>query len=219
MRFSIPRTRKAQQRWLEVLVAVVISVAGLGTSWSAYQSALWSGVQSIHFGRASVYRVTASRAALAGETTRAWEVGMLSAWVQAEARGDGRLAGFYEKRFPPNLQPAFQAWAAQKPLDNPKAAPSPFRLPSYQSPGLAEANALDGRAEQEFLEGLRANRNSDAFTRGTVVLALSMFFGGILQVFRGRGVRMGLAAVAIIACLWGLERVLSLPTLRLAPPV
>jgi hypothetical protein len=218
MVFRFSRSPETRRDWLEIVVAVAISIAGLGTSWSAYQAAVWNGVQTVHYGRANGARVTASTAALKAAATETWEVGLLSAWIEAEEQGNDRLASFYEKRFPAEFRPAFDEWTAQKPLDNPDAAPSPFRLSSYRNAGVEQAEALTRKADAEFKAGQDSNRTSVAFTQCAVILATAMFFGGIGQVFAVRGLRILLCAVSVTACLWGLGRILILPALVFGPP-
>jgi hypothetical protein len=218
MVFRFGRPPSQGRDWLEIVVAVAISIAGLGTSWSAYQAAVWNSIQTVHYSRANAARVTASTAALKAAATETWEVGVLSDWVQAKEGGNERLAAFYEKRFPAEFRPAFDEWAAQRPLENPDAAPSPFRLSSYRNAGADQAEALNRKAEAEFKAGQDSNRTSIAFTQGAVILATAMFFGGIGQVFGARWLRILLCAVSVMACLLGLERILSLPSLVLGPP-
>jgi hypothetical protein len=204
--------------WLEIVVAVAISIAGLGTSWSAYQAAVWNSVQTVHYGKANGARVAASTAALRAAATESWEVGVLSDWVQAKEGGNDRLAAFYEKRFPAEFKPAFDEWMAQRPLENPDAAPSPFRLSSYRNSGLEQAEALNRKAEAEFKAGQDSNGTSIAFTQCAVILATAMFFGGIGRVFDARWLRILLCGMSVAACLWGFERILVLPALLLGPP-
>jgi hypothetical protein len=218
MMFRFGHSSGARRDWLEIVVAVAISIAGLGTSWSAYQAAVWNGVQTLHYGRANGARVAASTAALKAAATENWEVGLLIAWLEAEEGGNDRLASFYAKRFPPDLKPAFDQWSAQKPLDNPDAAASPFQLLSYRNSGVEQAEALNRKADAEFRAGQDSNRTSIAFTQCAVILATAMFFGGIGQVFAVRGLRILLCAVSVTACLWGLGRILILPALLFGPP-
>ena len=217
---SLPQKRPAgvraagawTQRGLETAMAVVISIAGLGTSWSSYQAALWNSRQAIHFGTAGGQRTEASRAALDAEMKRVVDIGLFSAWMDAEALGDRRRAGLYERRFTPELKAAFAEWIAQDPMDNPQAAQSPFVLGSYRQPKLTQAEAMDGKADAEFQAGMRANGLSNAYTRGAVVLALAMFIAGVGQVFRRLDVRIVLAIGAVIACGYGLQRIFNLPS-------
>jgi hypothetical protein len=201
--------------WLETAAAVVISVAGFGTSWSSYQAALWNSRQAVQFGLAGAHRTTASQAALEAGMKRVIDVGLFSAWIEAKAGGDDRNAGLYEKRFTPELRRAFEEWQAQKPMDNPQAAPSPFALNTYTQPQLREAEETEQQAEREFETGMQANATSNGYMRSAVVLALAMFLSGVGQVFRNTAVRVTLAVAAVIACGFGLERIFTLPILPL----
>jgi hypothetical protein len=199
--------------WLESAVAIVISVAGLGTSWSSYQAALWNSRQAVHFGSAGALRTDASRAALDAGMSRAIDIGLFSAWMDAKASGDDALAASYERRFTPVMRPAFAEWLSQQPMSNPRAVGSPFMLGSYRQPQLAQADALGKQAEKEFEDGMKANAYSNAYTRSAVILALSMFLGGVGQVFRRPGVRILLATCAALACAYGVTRIFGLPNL------
>jgi hypothetical protein len=218
MVFRIGGSSGPGRDWLEIVVAVAISIAGLGTSWSAYQASLWNGLQTVHYGKANGARVAASTATLKAAATETWQVGMLSAWIEAEELGNDRLASFYEKRFPPDLKPAFDQWAAQRPLENPDAAASPFQLPAYRNRGAEQAAALTSKADAEFKAGQDSNRTAVSFTQCAVILATAMFFGGISRVFNARWLRILICGMSVLACLWGLERMLILPALALGPP-
>jgi hypothetical protein len=123
------------------------------------------------------------------------------------------VARFYEKRFPPTMKAAFDKWLASRPLANPTAAPTPFAMPDFRRPGAAEAAELDRKAGQTFEAGQQANAVSDAFQQSATILALALFFGGIGQVFQGRAARLGLIAVAAVALVVGILRMISLPVL------
>ena len=199
--------------WIEMVVAVALSVAGLTTSWSSYQASLWDGEQAAHYSRAEALRVTASRARIETDSHRAVQIGLFDGWLQAKARDETALAAFYEERFPADLQPAFRSWIAQDPMNNPKAPQSPFSTDAYHPPGYARAAALETQADQTYERGQEDNRISDVFTQGTVFLAVALFFAGIGQVFRIRRVRLALLAISILACAVGIGTIATLPTL------
>ncbi len=206
---------QADRGRLELAVVVVISVAGLATSFAGYEASLWNREQAIAFGRAGGDRVVGTRAALDASVARTMAVDLFSAWMEAKAAGKSELAADYERRFPPELKPAFDDWLAQRPFENPKAAPSPFRLPAYRQQGLTEAERLDAKAQAEFEAGQRASAISASFTRASVILATSMFFGGVGQVFKARYLRIVLAAMTFISCGLGLAQMFTLPVLSL----
>ena len=120
---------------LEIAVVIIISASALVTSWASYEANLWSRKQAVNYGLSGAHRVMATRAALDASVNRTMEVGLLNAWMAAREARNQRLATFYERRFPPEFEPAFRDWMAQRPFDNPQAAPSPFRLSSYRPPG------------------------------------------------------------------------------------
>ncbi len=205
---------------LEVASAVVLSIAALASSWASYQAALWDGEQAAHYSRGNALRTQASRAALEGDAMQTIEVQTFSAWLDAKSRGDERMAEFVQGRLPADFKPAFNAWAADQPLTNPSAAPTPFATPAYRPPGRAEAKALDAQADKAFEKGQYDNSVSDAFEQGSTVLAISLFFAGIGQVFKGNGTRIALLTVAGLALVAGLLRIVSLPIemIGLGPP-
>ncbi len=62
--------RSRRERVIEVLAAVILSLATVASAWSAYQATRWSGVQSIRFGEANALRSESVRASnLAGQQT------------------------------------------------------------------------------------------------------------------------------------------------------
>lgn len=201
---------------VEPVAAIVLSAAGVLTSWAGYQAELWDGVQLVHYGRASSHRVEASQAALEVGVQRAVEVGLFRAWAEARSEGDQRMARFYEDRFPPTLKEAFDLWVADRPLDDPKGVESPFAHKGYTPDGLAAAKALERDADKEFQSAIQAKHHADAYVRAAVVLALAMFFAGIGQVFKHPLARAILAVTSIVGLLLGAAQMLTLPVLQLS---
>jgi hypothetical protein len=196
---------------VEIVTAVSLSVAALLTSWSAYQAAIWDGVESAQFNRALAMRTQSARLATRAGQLEAIDILAFSQWLNAYAVNNVKLETFYRERFRAEFAPAFQDWLATKPHDNPNAPPTPFVLPSYQSAALRQSDALERQADGMFDQGEQAKVDSNHFIQVTVVLASAMFFGGIVQVFRMPRVRVGLMAVSVITCAWALMRVVSLP--------
>ena len=196
---------------LEVSNAIVLSLAGLASAWATYQASLWDGEQAAHYSRANALRIQASRERLEGDTRQAVEVAAFNQWLNASARGEARLARFYQARLPDDLKPAFNAWMRDRPFSNPSAAATPFTMESYRAPRRAAAARLDREADATFEAGERDNVISDGYAQGSTILASALFFGGIGQVFRLRVARIALLAIGILAMAFGLLRVLSLP--------
>jgi hypothetical protein len=203
-----------EPRSLETVTAVVLATAALGASWAGYQAALWDGEQAAAYSRAEALRVEASTASLSANAHAAVDVQLFSAWMNAKAAGKDRLAEVYSSHFRPQFRQAFGAWMQTNPLANPDGAPSPFATPAYTEGLTAPSRALSARADKVFEEGQRDNDISDGFTQATAILAMALFFGGIVQVFKGRNVRVFLVSLAALATVLGLVRIVTLPFLK-----
>ncbi len=199
----------------EIANAVVIAITGVVAAIGSYQGSLWEGEQATAYSRSNSLRTESNRAADHADTIKAAEAAVFSAWLDARAEGDSRLADFYARRFPPDLQNAFNDWIRQEPLTNPAAPLTPFLTPGYRPAGPVRAAELDKQAAEVFDEGQRANSVSDAFAQGGTILSLSLFFAGIAQVFRRRRVRVTLLAMAVLACVLGTIRVFTLPMITI----
>jgi hypothetical protein len=196
---------------MEVVTAVSLSVAALLTSWAAYQAALWDGAESAEYSRANVQRTEAAQLATRAGQLEAMDVLTSMQWLNAYAAGDAKLQAFYRARLRPEFVPAFEAWLATDPRNNPNAPASPFVMPQYQSAAQKQADALEAQAEAGLDRGELAKHHSNEFIQVTVVLASAMFFGGIVQVFKIRRVRFALVGVSVLTCLWALVKVITLP--------
>jgi len=69
---------------------------------------------------------------------------------------------------------------------------------SYRTEMLAKSQALSDEAEKVFKEGSEANEIGDKFQLAAVIFAISLFFGGIVQVFRIDMMRWAILGVGSI---------------------
>jgi len=119
----------------------------------------------------------------------------------------------FERRMLPEFRPAFAAWKNIDPLNNPNAPPGPMMMPQYHN-GNAEAASKRGEeANEAFEQGAAARSTSDRYVRATVLLATVLLLTAISQRFKTRGVRMGLAILALLLLCLPLYRLLTLPHL------
>ena len=193
--------------------AAVSALAGLFSTWSGFQSGLWTGTQAARYTEYGAMRMEAAGLQAEANQISVIEVTLFTTWVNATVAGDYAVAEFYERRFPANLKTAFDAWRETRPLDDPKAPRSPFVMPQYQRHDR-EAQVADAKATAVLRAGQAANQISDRFSQGNVMLAMAMFFAGIAQVFRIDHLRFALLGVAVITCVVGVVRVASLPMLH-----
>ncbi|TET39350.1 MAG: hypothetical protein E3J69_00580 [Anaerolineales bacterium] len=199
------------EQWSEILSATLLAVVAIGTAWSGYQSAQWGGIQSIKFSRASSLRVESTRASTLGGQLVTIDVILFEGWVDAYVAKNEDLMHFYEGRFRDEFNPAFEAWVATDPVNNPDAPSQPFLMEEYQVASMQEAEQLEEEASALFDEGEQANQTSDDYAFSTVLLATVLFFAGIATRFEWQPIRWVLLAIGIGLLIFGVYNLLSLP--------
>jgi hypothetical protein len=182
----------------EILSAVLLAAVAIGTAWSGFQSAQWGGIQSIQFSKASTLRVESTRASMLGGQLVTLDVIIFEGWVDAYVAENEDLLNFYEDRFRDEFNPAFEAWVAADPVNNPDAPSQPFLMEEYKVASMQEATELEEEA-------------SALFTAGTVLLATVLFFAGIATRFEWQPIRWVLLAIGIGLLVFGVYNLLSLP--------
>jgi hypothetical protein len=199
------------ERTLELVAAVLLSMATLGIAWSGYQAARWSGIQSRRYVQAGTARSEANRASVAASQDRLQDLLNFNRWLEVSTQGNQTLATLYENRFRPEFRPAFEAWKAQDPLHNPHAIASPLAMPEYRSADAAKSDQLERLGDRRFGEGKTATEHTDDYVLTTVFFAAVLFFAGISTRFdwlRLRAIMLALGGVGLVYCLF---RIATLP--------
>ena len=198
-------------RWTEIVSAIMLGLVAMATAWSGYQSARWGGVQSTKYSEASALRVESTRAStLAGQQTQI-DVALFSNWINAFASEDEPLEAFYRERFRAEFLPAFDAWLATKPANNPEAPSSPFAMPEYRLAATQQSQDLEQQASETFEEGKAANQQSDDYILNAVILASVLFFAGIAPRFDWLPVRVAVVIVALALLILGAYNLAAYP--------
>jgi hypothetical protein len=178
------------ERRFELAATVLLAMAAVATAWAAYQSARWHGEQAKAQSGSIAARVESTRAENVANRQGQIDVALFTQWVDAYARNETELEGFYRKRFRPEFQPAFQAWVATKPRRNPSAPLSPFAMPQYKLAATAKSDRLEARAAAFSTRvGLLIQR-ADNYALAGVLFAVSLFFAGISTRLRSPTPRM-----------------------------
>lgn len=198
-------------RWIELLLAVMLGAVTLATAWSGYQAARWGGTQSILFSQAGASRTESMRAITLGGQQAQVDIGMFSNWINAYAGENEALTAFYEKRFRDEFQSAFEAWLATDPANNPNAPDTPFEMPEYQPAKFEEAAQLELDAEATFEEGRAANQQADDYILNAVILASVLFLSGIVTRFDWLPVRVAVIVAALVLLGLGLYNIVVYP--------
>jgi hypothetical protein len=207
-----PLTRqKIIERWFEVITAIMLGVVAIATAWSGYQAARWDGEQAAKYAQASTLRVDSTRYSTQAGQVALYDTGVFNQWLNAYSHGETKLTGLYERRFRPEFRPAFQAWLATDPFNNPNAPPGPLLMPQYKLSLAEKANQLEAEAGKTFEEGQAANQQSDDYVLDTVVLATVLFLIAISERFEWHAVRSAILLVALGILLVGLYHLATYP--------
>ena len=198
---------------LELVAAVLLSLATLGIAWSGYQAAKWSGIQARRYTQASAARALANRASTLAVEQRTQDLLNFNRWLEVATYGDSDLLALYHSRFRPEFLPAFDAWLATDPLHNPAARASPLLEPQYKLASTEKADRLEKVGDRRFDEGRTSTENADKYVFVTIFFAVVLFFAGISLRFAWLPVRIAILALGASMLLYGGIRIMSLPTL------
>jgi hypothetical protein len=199
------------ERRLEIVATVLLAVSALAAAWSGYQGALWDGTQSSNYTRASGMRTNAAQQLTEANQFRLADLSVFENYLDATLLGQTELANFYEERFRDEFQPAFDAWIALGPLNNPDAPPSPLAMPEYKLAADKAAAELTAQADATFDEGEDANTVSDIFVLTTLFFASVLFLAAISERLEVFALRVGLLSVAGAVFIAGVVVALTQP--------
>lgn len=201
---------RARDRRVELIAAVMLSIATVVTAWSAYQATRWSGEQAASYVTASARRTESVRASSRADSLASIDVAVYLNWLDATQVGDTELAEDLESRMREEFLPAFEAWRATAPGE---AIPPghPFTRPEYVLADREKAARLEAEASRFFLDGQEANQVSDNFVLAAVMLASVLFFAGLAGTFDSLRAQLFLLVLGALMLLVGTVVVLSLP--------
>ena len=197
--------------WLDWVATALLALATVATAWSAYQSRQWTGEQAQGYSRATAKRIAVNRESAVANRQLQIDVATFIQWVDATARQDAELAGFYRARFREEFKPAFAAWLATQPLTSPNAPRTPFAMPAYRLATSEEADRLDLAAAADSETAKAANERANNYMLAVVLFASSVFFAGMSAKLRTRNARITLLAIGGVLFLGTVVWLATLP--------
>lgn len=200
---SLPEERIAEQAsekprsdvGIVTIATIILSFTVVATAWCSYQSTLWGGIQAASYNRAGGFRVKATRAMTTAGQLQIIDVGVFLRWVGSYAEGNTVEATFLRERFRSEFRPAFEAWLASRPLENPNAASTPFTLPEYRIALYDSSQYYESEAVRLFNDAQLANQIGDRYVLDTVLFALALFFASSAQ--QGKHLRVRITTLAM----------------------
>jgi len=200
-----------RERLLSITEAVLLSVVAILAAYSGFAAAKWSTESSITLAKASAARTKANRADLEALQVRTLDSVSFNAWFSAFVAGNTNAERLAEKRLRPGYRPAFHAWLATDPANNPDAPPGPSYMPQYVIPQETASKALDAQADANFKRGSEAGSTGDKYVRDTVYLATVLFLVGISGHFPVRQGRYALIGIGTLFLAFAVVQLLNLP--------
>ena len=194
----------SRERTLEIIAAVMLSLATVGIAWSGYQAARWSGLQSRHYTEASAARSLANRAAVKGSQERLQDLLNFNRWLEVSTQGNTQLADLYQRRFRDEFRPAFDAWLAQDPLNNQSAVASPLLMPQYVLADDVQSDRLEAEGHPSSSNRQDATEHADDYIFLTVFFAIVLFFAGISLRFAWPILRLIVLGIGAVILVYGL---------------
>lgn len=210
---EVQPTSSRRERWLEIVAALMLSLATLGIAWSGYQAAKWSGLQARRYTQASSARSLANQAATLAAQDRTQDLLNFNRWLEVSTAGQTDIADLYQRRFREEFRPAFDRWLASDPLHSPSAIASPLLEKNYKLANMEKADRLERLGDRRFEQGKEATEHADDYVFVTVFFAVVLFFAGISLRFAWFPVRIFILGLGAALLLWGAGRLLGLPTL------
>lgn len=202
--------RERRQSGLEFLLVIVLALTALGSTWCAYQSQLWNGIQLVRLADADIATQRANENRLAAQQLRTQDGIVVLHVMEAINRGDTTAVEAVRRRTPSPLREAIAASLALDPLNNPDA-PGPLRMPQYVLAEDQRAKEMEEESLRLRAEAQRAGGNGDTYVLLTLLFASVLFFGGITGTFQSRRLRLGLGAIACMLFLVTTARLSIMP--------
>jgi hypothetical protein len=205
------REPQEKKRWVEPVVALLMAFATLSTAWCSFQSAAWTRKSNRLMNEFNALERKAGLQTMQGMQQATIHTAMFMQMLAAQEAGNEKLANLYVQRFPPDVRKAYDAWLAQKPLENPNADPHPFVPNLYEVRGTREAAEANAKAATSLQEARNAGNISGQYLANTVLFATVLFFASASGKFEQRRVRVVAFSFAVAVFAFAVIRTAMLP--------
>ena len=200
-----------RKRWVEPVTALLMALATVGTAWCSYESAAWTRRANRLMNEFNALERRAGLTTMQGMQTASIHVAIFMQSLAARQAGNETLANFLVERFPPDMRKAYDAWIAQKPLENPTADPHPFVPKLYEMRGTREAAEASEKAAARVELARSAGTVSGQYLANTVLFATVLFFANAAGKFGQRRVRLVSFLFAVALFSYAIFRIVTLP--------
>ena len=200
-----------KKKWVEPVAALLMALATLSTAWCSFQSAAWTRKSNGLMNEFNTLERRAGLLTMQGTQQATIHAAMFMQLLAAQQAGNEKLVNFYVERFPPDVRQAYDAWLAQKPLENPNADPHPFVPNLYEPRGAREAADATAKAASSQQQARKAGNVSGQYLANTVLFATVLFFASASGKFEQQRVRSMAFIFAVAVFMFAVVRTAMLP--------
>ncbi len=183
-------------RRLELFAAIILGIAAILTAISAYKAALSDG--NALQGYTESTRTLNDSGTFYAQSNQAVsnDQALFVQYAVAARNGDDELTAYIKANLmEPNLRKAVDWWESKE-----GAAKSPFVDESpYTYEDGDEARRLEKEADKQFKAGSKADNDGDKFELASVLLAITLFLGGIATLFKRRPTKILMLGISTIS--------------------
>lgn len=195
---------------LELVIAVVLSLATLASTWCGYQSSQWGGMQNASQSAADTAERKAAESTIVALQRRTQDGLVVLEFWRAMRTGDSKSVETIRFHMNATLRTAVQASLDDGILTNPEVA-GPLQRPEYRLTEEIEAATMREDAKRLKADAATAGQTAGEYVLLTLMFASVLFFGGIGGTFAERRIRMVLASIAVLLFLVAAGVLLGLP--------
>lgn len=195
---------------LELVLAIILSLATLCSTWCGFQASKWGGVQNSSQAAADTAERQAAEDTIVGLQLRTFDGMSLIEYWRALRQADTNTQEAIFARMRPVLQSSLKAAIAADVLQDPTVS-GPLQRPEYVLEQETSAARLRIEARDAQQIARNAGKASSSYVLMTLLFASILFFGGITGTFASRPIRTGLGCVALALFLIAIVILAGLP--------
>lgn len=184
---------------LQIIAALLLGLAATLTALAAYNASLKDGEVLESYTQSTRTLNDANAFYAQGNTTAAQDQQLFVAYASATQQNQADLSEYLKTLMREDLAKAVDWWQnsddAITPFDE-DAEDNPYKVDDFQT-----ASDLEDDAKKFYAQGEKAGATGDKYGLATVLLALTLFFGGISTLFSRRKVAatlLGIGAVTLV---------------------
>jgi len=202
--------RRGRGRFLEIVAVLLLGVATVGTAWCALQSSLWSGESERVSAQADAQRVEANRLFALATQALSYDATVVADYARAVADKNVPLQEFYRQVLVrPAFGPFLDAWEEEAKAG--RIPPNILEDETYVSSLMDPYNDQLAEAEASAARAATAGRTGNLYVLATVLLAVSLFFAGVMASFTSDTARLMLLLGGFLTLALAARHVIDLP--------